>query len=127
MDTVSTRVDESTHEQIQELRDDCDSAESKADAVEIAVQTGLNELGYDDSGQAPKTGLRKITQQAYQGSVWAIILLIGMTWLGPLESRLLVVGLVPIPAALWGLDQLLARLEPSVSQAISKTVQGDLR
>lgn len=97
---------------------------SRSEAVAQAVDAGLAELGYA-SGQRRHTALRGIIQQSYRGSLWALVLLMGLTWFGPVEARLVVLALTPIPLALWALDRALHRVEPRVSRLLVTALGGD--
>jgi len=125
MPVVSGNVEEEHKDSLDDMADN-GPCSSRSEAVARAVDAGLAELGYADGAQR-ETGLREIVQQAYRGSLWALVLLLGLTWLGPVESRLVVLALTPIPAALWALDRALHRVEPRATRLLVTALGGGAR
>ena len=123
MPVISGDVDETTKHALDDMATS-GMASSRSEAVNIAVTKGLEQLGYHGSKRR-QTGLREIIQHAYVGSLWTVIALVGLTWLGPLELRLLVIGILPIPAIFWAMDKTLARIEPRATRALIAAIGGD--
>jgi len=123
MPVVSGDVDDETKDALDDMQQR-GIASSRSEAVALAVERGLDDLGYRGSNRR-QTGLRQIIQHAYIGSLWAVMVLAGLTWFGPLEVRLLVIGLLPVPIALFVVDIGLARVEPRVSEALVAALGGE--
>lgn len=125
MPVVSGDVDAEHKDALDDMVDDdhC-PAGSRSEALAKVVDAGLTELGYSGADRT-QTGLRDIIQSAYRGALWAVLLLVGLTWVGPVEARLVVLALTPIPAALWLVDRGLARIEPRATQALTAAIGGD--
>jgi len=123
MPVVSGDVPEE-HKQALDDMAEAGEAGSRSEAVRMAVAAGLPELGYSGSRRT-QTGLRSIIRRAITGSTWALVLLVGLTWLGPVQARLAVVALLPVPAALWVVDRVLARCEPRLTRALVAALGGE--
>lgn len=112
-DTVSVRLERSQIQAIEEMDDD-EVADNQSEALRMALNAGLTELGYMNGGEYDSL-LRINTRRAGLALGGAGMVVLGLSLFGPLAGRLIGVSLLLAAMTCYGVDRLLALLEPGVT------------
>lgn len=112
-DTVSVRLERSQIQAIEEMDDD-EVADNQSEALRMALNAGLTELGYMNNGEYDSL-LRINTRRAGLALGGAGMVVLGLSLFGSLAGRLIGVSLLLAAMTCYGLDRVLAHLEPDVT------------
>lgn len=115
-ETYSARLTPQQEEALEAMSDNGD-ADNTSEALRMALDEGLIELGYRN-GAKQETRLRATIQRFADAFGLLGIIVVGVTWLYPLGFRMWAIPIFLIALTLYGLDRLLADYEPDVSNRI---------
>ncbi len=107
-----------------EAMQEAGDADSYSEAIRIACNVGLQNLGYINS-ERKQTRLRELTRRFADAFA-----LLGLMWLGvsfwlPLEVRMFAIAPFAASVTCYVLDRLLKTLEPAVTKRISGVFRGE--
>lgn len=113
---VSARLDEPQVDGIQSAIDD-GTVDSSSEAIRQGVDYWLAEYGYKTHTRSDTT-LRQAIRRAADSSALLGVLWVGMTYLFPIGFRVWAIPIFLIAVTFYGVDRLLARIEPAVSNRL---------
>ena len=96
-------------------------ADNESEALRTMLNAGMHEYGYNN-GEYRNTNLRSVVQEATRILLYAGIAWLGLTVFLPLQFRALSVVLVVGGVFLLGVDQLLKRVEPRVTDSLKRVL-----
>ena len=120
---VNVRTDKDHREALDAMQEDSD-ADSRAEAMRQTSRTELARRGYLN-GHSNQTTLRKATHLMARWFTIAGFVLLGVTWWYPVSFRIVVVAPIVSAAFLFGVERVLATVEPGVSNKIRGLFGGE--
>lgn len=112
-DPVSVRLDKTQKEGLEAMSENDDAA-NPSEALRVCVNIGLQECGYAN-GVKVDTALRQTARRFADTLAGVALVMLGVTMLYPVEFRVFVFGPLMASIACYGLDRVLAKKEPGVS------------
>lgn len=119
---VNVRTTKETREALERLVDEGE-ADSRAGAMRKAARESLEARGYLD-GHTPMTGLRRSIRTVGAWFMLFAVAWVGLTYWYSIAWRLPAAGLVMSGLFCYGVDRLLARHEPKLSNRLSALFGG---
>lgn len=115
-ETYGARLNKHQEQSLEEMVAQGD-ADNTSEALRMALDSGLAELGYQH-GQQKDTRLRRLLRRAADAFGLAALVWVGLTFLYPIGFRMWAIPLFTVAVGLYVADRGLARHEPAVSQRL---------
>ena len=116
MEKKSVDLEQRQVEALEQMVDYGD-ADNQSEALRTALDAGAQSLGYRN-GRKHDTTFRQSVRRMADAVGLLGLFIVGLTFWGPMEWRILVVVPFLMAAVLYGTDRLLARVEPTVSNRL---------
>jgi len=117
---VTARTDKDHRDALDAYQED-GKADSRSEALRQTSQASLARQGYLN-GTTKDTMLRRTIREASKLTIYAAVFALGMTLYYPVSFRAVVLVLIIAGLLLQGVDTLLAKVEPTVSQRMKQLV-----